>query len=198
MMAIVENGNGGGMGVDLGRTTPTPLGNPPPDSHHERRDHHRQGQGQGRTRHPDPTRIMSMMNPTQVLLPPDGARHAFFIDFVQSKGILQQQVQLQRQDKNLRAMVAENGGSDHGDGGGDERDIRELQELFSKLNPMAEEFVPPSLANGPTRRIYGNGSKNGNAFVGYNGGENGLLNGAALRRVCSYASDVSKHLDCKC
>lgn len=28
-----------------------------------------------------------------------------------------------------------------------ERDIRELQELFSKLNPMAEEFVPPSLAN---------------------------------------------------
>ncbi|KAJ8768413.1 hypothetical protein K2173_021566 [Erythroxylum novogranatense] len=26
------------------------------------------------------------------------------------------------------------------------RDIRELQELFSKLNPMAEEFVPPSLA----------------------------------------------------
>nr|POE59496.1 polyadenylate-binding protein-interacting protein 11 [Quercus suber] len=27
------------------------------------------------------------------------------------------------------------------------RDMRELQELFSKLNPMAEEFVPPSLAN---------------------------------------------------
>ncbi|GLT64636.1 hypothetical protein SLA2020_371160 [Shorea laevis] len=27
------------------------------------------------------------------------------------------------------------------------RDIRELQELFSKLNPLAEEFVPPSHAN---------------------------------------------------
>ncbi|KAB2633009.1 polyadenylate-binding protein-interacting protein 11-like [Pyrus ussuriensis x Pyrus communis] len=29
-----------------------------------------------------------------------------------------------------------------------DRDMRELRELFSKLNPMAEEFVPPSLANG--------------------------------------------------
>lgn len=27
-------------------------------------------------------------------------------------------------------------------------DIRDLEELLSKLNPMAEEFVPPSLANG--------------------------------------------------
>jgi hypothetical protein len=27
------------------------------------------------------------------------------------------------------------------------REIRELQELFSKLNPMAAEFVPPSLSN---------------------------------------------------
>ncbi|XP_022722099.1 polyadenylate-binding protein-interacting protein 11-like isoform X2 [Durio zibethinus] len=38
-------------------------------------------------------------------------------------------------------------------GGGDEvgdsfkRDMRELEELFSKLNPMAEEFVPHSLVN---------------------------------------------------
>ncbi|CAL1386629.1 unnamed protein product [Linum trigynum] len=28
-----------------------------------------------------------------------------------------------------------------------ERNMRELQELFSKLNPMAKEFVPPSLSN---------------------------------------------------
>ncbi|KAJ6724163.1 SERINE/ARGININE-RICH SPLICING FACTOR [Salix viminalis] len=27
------------------------------------------------------------------------------------------------------------------------REIRELQELFSKLNPMAAEFVPPSHSN---------------------------------------------------
>ncbi|GLU17606.1 hypothetical protein SLE2022_339660 [Rubroshorea leprosula] len=41
------------------------------------------------------------------------------------------------------------------------RDMRELQELFSKLNPMAEEFVPPSLANH---------GLNGNALNGVNGG----------------------------
>lgn len=45
------------------------------------------------------------------------------------------------------------GGSDlvreGGSGGGEgfKRDIRELEELLSKLNPMAEEFVPPSLVN---------------------------------------------------
>ncbi|XP_057951309.1 polyadenylate-binding protein-interacting protein 12-like isoform X2 [Malania oleifera] len=34
------------------------------------------------------------------------------------------------------------------DGGeGFKRDIRDLEELLSKLNPMAEEFVPPSLSN---------------------------------------------------
>ncbi|KAL4342422.1 hypothetical protein GQ457_08G035410 [Hibiscus cannabinus] len=38
---------------------------------------------------------------------------------------------------------------DAGDEVGDsfKRDMRELQELFSKLNPMAEEFVPHSVAN---------------------------------------------------
>ncbi|RDX90115.1 Polyadenylate-binding protein-interacting protein 11, partial [Mucuna pruriens] len=36
-----------------------------------------------------------------------------------------------------------------GDNGGEsfKRDMRDLEELLSKLNPMAEEFVPPSLAN---------------------------------------------------
>ncbi|KAH7677273.1 Ataxin-2 C-terminal protein [Dioscorea alata] len=48
--------------------------------------------------------------------------------------------------------VVENltGSSDHGlrarpSHGRDDRDVRELQELMSKLNPIAEEFVPPSL-----------------------------------------------------
>ncbi|PIA34889.1 hypothetical protein AQUCO_03700273v1 [Aquilegia coerulea] len=31
---------------------------------------------------------------------------------------------------------------------GFKRDIKDLEELLSKLNPMAEEFVPPSLVNG--------------------------------------------------
>lgn len=37
--------------------------------------------------------------------------------------------------------------SDGGDAG--EREMRDLEELLSKLNPMAEEFVPPSLAAHP-------------------------------------------------
>ncbi|XP_038688219.1 polyadenylate-binding protein-interacting protein 11-like isoform X2 [Tripterygium wilfordii] len=64
------------------------------------------------------------------------------------------------------------------------RDMRELQELFSKLNPMAEEFVPPSLTNGY-------GGLNGFASHGLNGGfftnntltgRNGLVNGSNGRR----------------
>lgn len=52
-------------------------------------------------------------------------------------------------------------GGEHGSDGGDDfkRDMRELQELFSKLNPMAEEFVPPSLA----------GSNNNLIQLGING-----------------------------
>ncbi|XP_019170351.1 PREDICTED: polyadenylate-binding protein-interacting protein 11-like isoform X2 [Ipomoea nil] len=38
-------------------------------------------------------------------------------------------------------------GSDSGEEEGLKRDMRELEEMFSKLNPMAEEFLPPSLAN---------------------------------------------------
>lgn len=36
-----------------------------------------------------------------------------------------------------------------GENGGDsfKREMRDLEELLSKLNPMAEEFVPPSLTN---------------------------------------------------
>jgi Ataxin-2 C-terminal region len=37
------------------------------------------------------------------------------------------------------------------------REIRDLQELLSKLNPMAEEFVPPSLSSG----VYGGGIAGG-------------------------------------
>lgn len=51
-------------------------------------------------------------------------------------------------------------------------DMRELQELFSKLNPMAEEFVPPSLANnGLNSGFYSNGSET------HNNTRNGQVNG---------------------
>lgn len=41
-----------------------------------------------------------------------------------------------------RQEEAPGSGSDAG-----EREMRDLEELLSKLNPMAEEFVPPSLAS---------------------------------------------------
>jgi hypothetical protein len=53
--------------------------------------------------------------------------------------------------------------------------------MLSKLNPMAEEFVPPSLANHPG--FFGNGfGFNANNFlVQIN---NGIANGQTNRRVC--------------
>lgn len=60
------------------------------------------------------------------------------------------------------------------------RDMRELRELFSKLNPMAEEFVPPSLANnhGGFNNIYPMLHNNNN-----NNSRNGNVNGFTARRV---------------
>ncbi|CAE5959076.1 unnamed protein product [Arabidopsis arenosa] len=83
--------------------------------------------------------------------------------------------------------------SDGVDGGESfKRDMRELQELFSKLNPMAEEFVPPSLT-----KQGGNGGLNGvnggfftsagsffrnNGFSGTGNGGYGNENGGFRRK----------------
>lgn len=81
-----------------------------------------------------------------------------------------------------------NGGGDAEDSGGEldgeklKRDIRELQELFSKLNPLAAEFVPPSLSNGKGTdgQLFSR-----NSSILSHVGRNGLVNGgAAGRRVC--------------
>uniref|UniRef100_A0A6N2NJ15 RRM domain-containing protein n=1 Tax=Salix viminalis TaxID=40686 RepID=A0A6N2NJ15_SALVM len=76
------------------------------------------------------------------------------------------------------------------------REIRELQELFSKLNPMAAEFVPPSLSNsnsfgtvngliGINGGFYGN--SNNNLVVNGNGiDRNGQVNENAARRKKNY------------
>ncbi|XVF53186.1 hypothetical protein PTKIN_Ptkin05aG0080100 [Pterospermum kingtungense] len=61
------------------------------------------------------------------------------------------------------------------------RDMRELQELFSKLNPMAEEFVPHSLANnGLKGAFYTNDSFLLDNSISRNGHANG--NGAGRRK----------------
>ncbi|KAE9587269.1 hypothetical protein Lal_00004515 [Lupinus albus] len=52
--------------------------------------------------------------------------------------------------QNQQIVVNNNGyGGVNGENGGEsfKRDMRDLEELLSKLNPMAEEFVPPSLIN---------------------------------------------------
>lgn len=83
--------------------------------------------------------------------------------------------------------LSANGGGDKLSNGGQlmgeklKNGMRELQELFSELNPWAAEFVPPSLSSG--NRINGqpypsNGSTM--AHSGWNGQVNG---GAAGRRV---------------
>ncbi|XP_057967652.1 polyadenylate-binding protein-interacting protein 11 isoform X2 [Malania oleifera] len=55
----------------------------------------------------------------------------------------------QHHQQNLHAHHRSNGDELHmnGDSGNFKADMRDLEELFSKLNPMAEEFVPPSLSN---------------------------------------------------
>ncbi|XP_062102020.1 polyadenylate-binding protein-interacting protein 11-like [Humulus lupulus] len=67
------------------------------------------------------------------------------------------------------------------DGESFNRDMRELRELFSKLNPMVEEFVPPSLANNPGLN---GGFNNGFGLLlnNNNGNRNGNANGFNARR----------------
>jgi hypothetical protein len=65
-----------------------------------------------------------------------------------------------------------NGGSGHakGEGGGEEEDarsnvsnssMRELEDLLTKLNPLAKEFVPPSVADAGTPATSSGGSSKG-------------------------------------
>lgn len=85
--------------------------------------------------------------------------------------------------------VTGNNQNNHGsNGGGDfKHDMRELQELFSKLNPMAEEFVPPSLAktNGFTGGFFAN---NLHLLHNPNTGNGNVNANAAVRRVISLLS----------
>ncbi|XP_030951725.1 polyadenylate-binding protein-interacting protein 11-like isoform X2 [Quercus lobata] len=61
------------------------------------------------------------------------------------------------------------------------RDMRELQELFSKLNPMAEEFVPPSLANN-NQGFNLNAGFYPNNLVMQSNNRNGFVNGSNTGR----------------
>lgn len=82
------------------------------------------------------------------------------------------------------------------DGGeGFKREMRDLEDMLSKLNPMAEEFVPPSLAaNNPLRLLTPAGPFGypANNFVIQT--NSGIPNGNSTRRVnLSLNSIVSFH-----
>ncbi|MCD7467824.1 Poly(A) RNA polymerase cid11 [Datura stramonium] len=53
---------------------------------------------------------------------------------------------IQREHQKMKGADLRNGGVDDGEEGF-KKEMRDLEEMLSKLNPMAEEFVPPSLAN---------------------------------------------------
>ncbi|PRQ60572.1 putative ataxin-2, nucleotide-binding alpha-beta plait domain-containing protein [Rosa chinensis] len=72
------------------------------------------------------------------------------------------------------------------------RDMRDLEELLSKLNPMAQEFIPLSLANNQGQTLPGGfgytnnqllqaNSGNGNGFMGKRQKKNGYSNQARRR-----------------
>ena len=86
-------------------------------------------------------------------------------------------------------MVMNNGGYgiDQMTNGGDDnresfkQDMRDLAELLSKLNPMAEEFVPPSLAKNHGIMAGGGGFGYANNFLIQ--ADFGNANGQLNRRV---------------
>ncbi|KAK6936618.1 Ataxin-2, C-terminal [Dillenia turbinata] len=61
---------------------------------------------------------------------------------VQNNGVHNHQL---KTDDNAVEEFERNGEEDGGEGF--KRDMRDIEELLSKLNPMAEEFIPPYLAN---------------------------------------------------
>ncbi|XP_030540280.1 polyadenylate-binding protein-interacting protein 11 isoform X1 [Rhodamnia argentea] len=154
-MAIVENGGG----VDLGRN----LENPSQDSSLPNDQDH-----------PKQTHLRSRMDPTLngnngPILRPHHHDQPLYLSHGHGHPLMSNGADLPRNN----------------DAGEDfKRDMRELQELFSKLNPLAEEFVPPSHANsGFNGRFHANNfNGDGHGSVVTNGGRNGQMNGVAGRR----------------
>ncbi|WOL19245.1 polyadenylate-binding protein-interacting protein 11-like [Canna indica] len=103
-------------------------------------------------------------------------------------GFLVKAHQLHRAADPGAAAVAQRPDVAAGDRDGSEREMRDLEELLSKLNPMAEEFVPPSIAGNRQ------GASDGGGVIAFGGGfyangfelsqgfEDGSVNGSGGRR----------------
>jgi hypothetical protein len=94
--------------------------------------------------------------------------------------------------QNQQFVVNNDGYVMNGNGGESfKREMRDLEELLSKLNPMAEEFVPPSLANNQGYLAAGPAAGFGyppNNFILLN--NYASANGQTNRRVWIYCFDL--------
>ncbi|CAL5323410.1 unnamed protein product [Camellia sinensis] len=97
------------------------------------------------------------------------------------KSVAQVSVVQQHGNGELMRNHGDDDDDDDDDGGeGFKREMRDLEEMLSKLNPMAEEFVPPSLSN--YRPL-----QPSNGFLGYSNNflmqtNSGIANGNTARR----------------
>nr|GMC93065.1 polyadenylate-binding protein-interacting protein 12-like [Ipomoea batatas] len=96
-----------------------------------------------------------------------------------------------------------NGEMDGGDGGGEgfkrEKEMRDLEDMLSKLNPMAEEFVPPSLTTAGNHRPVllppgGHFGYDASNFVALQP-HSGLPNGNFIRRKKNGYSNAKRRLN---
>lgn len=90
-------------------------------------------------------------------------------------------------------------------GEGFQRDMRDLEELLSKLNPMAEEFIPPSLighGSPPPGAFYYNNNNNNNfgspnsVGGGGGGGGNGNNRRVLAKSPCFLVSPLIVFNEC--
>ncbi|KAK6935624.1 RNA recognition motif domain [Dillenia turbinata] len=139
-MAVVENG-----GADLGITVGS--ANVIDDQNQTKKNQYNNTNGNGGSVFYQKVQQQLQQDRDRVTPPPaHNLEHAAKIVGV---------VQSHRSNGNGNADLLRNGDVVGGDSF--KRDLRDLEELFSKLNPMAKEFVPPSLAkNGLNGGFYTN------------------------------------------
>lgn len=125
----------------------------------------------------------------------------------QSYHLIQQQQKVSNNHHTQNQKVSDD------DGEGFNREMRDLEEMLSKLNPMAEEFVPPSLVTGLHQRMMlapphpaavaaaaaGHFGFNTNGFlVPQHVNSAGLANGNSFRRVSVFFLPTVIIGDCLC
>ncbi|KAG6517027.1 hypothetical protein ZIOFF_020404 [Zingiber officinale] len=136
---------------------------------------------------PDSNKFTDLASDATVLAVSDSL--PFLRPHVDPNGFLFEDQQLHRDSDQGRPAVAQRSQ-------GAEQEMRDLEELLSKLNPMAEEFVPPSITGGgvpaPPYRGFGVGFGGGFYGVGFGAspalGNGGFDGGGGWRLIPDCAS----------